>query len=166
MDNRELDALVVVHIFNWRWMQYPAPNSSQTVWKTGLFPPEAPNRICVANGYDRIWRPSTSDAPRFRDWDKCPWWEDDEFRRGFPCYSTDMAAVWAVEEHIKERGLVKEYIDALSDMLAPDDDFVSYDGIEWATYDGLWALIHATPQQRCTAALKAVGIDVSELEAA
>lgn len=44
---RELDALVAQTFFGWRWMKYPTPYNSRSLL-TGLFPPEAPGRICVA----------------------------------------------------------------------------------------------------------------------
>jgi len=107
---RELDALVAERIFGWRWMAYPAPNNPTETWLTAIFPPPAPDRIVVANRYDRIWRPSSRDAPRFVEWDTCPWWEDGEIQRGVPHYSTDIAAAWLVVEKMDfdERALVRD----------------------------------------------------------
>lgn len=98
---RELDALIAVRLFGWRWMRYPAPNNPSLLL-TGLFPPEAPDRICTANGYDQVWEPSNEHAPRFSTWDTCAWWEDGEFQRGFPHYSTDIAAAWTVVERLTD----------------------------------------------------------------
>ena len=58
-----------------------------------------------------------------------------------PSYSTSIAAAWLVEERIKELGLEPEYSEALLDLTDASEHF---------------ELIHASPEDRCLAALKAV----------
>ena len=109
---RELDALIAETFFGWRWMKYQAPNASVPRLLTGLFPPAAPGRLCVANRYDRIWLPSDRRAERFSGWDNAPWWESDglgghERRSGFAYYSTKMddasLVIQALDEHLWRR---------------------------------------------------------------
>ncbi len=57
-----------------------------------------------------------------------------------PHYSTDIAAAYQMEERIKELGLESEYSEALLDLTDASEHF---------------ELIHATPEDRCRAALAA-----------
>lgn len=59
-----------------------------------------------------------------------------------PEYSTDIAAAWEVEEEIKNKGIrmQADYITELTLTVGP----------------GKFEMVHATPEQRCKAALKAV----------
>ena len=57
-------------------------------------------------------------------------------------YSTDHTAVRLVEDEIERRGLVGPYVKALYAIVGKQ---------------GSWSLIRATPEQRCAAALRAVG---------
>ena len=66
-------------------------------------------------------------------------------------YSTDIAAAWLVEERIKELGLIEEYCMQLNRIANNTWDW--RDGMKNAL---LWQLIHATPEDRCRAALKAL----------
>lgn len=125
---RDLDAAVATTLFGWRWMQYQAPNSSAPKLLTGIFPPDAPNRICVANKYDSIWRPSHRHQPYFQDWDHCAWWQDGELRYGPPHYSTRMDDAWLVVEHLHRH----------ADRRWP------------------WAMLYLTPDAICRAALLSV----------
>jgi hypothetical protein len=100
---REVDAEIAATLFGWRWMTYPAPCNPQR-WLTGIFPPDAPNRVATPNGYDRVWQPSTSTAERFSNWDEPVWWDDGEIKRGLPKFSTDIAAAMQVVEAMRERG--------------------------------------------------------------
>ena len=84
---RELDGEVAERVFGWRWMAYPAPNLAERPLLAGLVPPEAPRRLCAPNGYDALWLPSDASARRFSTWDEMHWC-DDEWKRGFPRYST------------------------------------------------------------------------------
>lgn len=93
---REMDALVAVEIFGWRWMKYPAPNARDMVL-TGIFPPRSICSIESPNEYQRIWQPSDAAAPRFAPWDDPIWWDlDGTMQRGLPHYSTDISAAWLV----------------------------------------------------------------------
>jgi hypothetical protein len=67
-----------------------------------------------------------------------------------PAYSTDPAAARLVEDEIERRGLWRAYTEAL--LLAVIDLPPGVDTI----FEG-WALIRATPEARCRAALVAVG---------
>jgi hypothetical protein len=64
-------------------------------------------------------------------------------------YSTDIAAAWLVEERIAELGLIDEYCIELNAIANAHWD----DG---KRQPQRWQLIHATPEDRCRAALKAV----------
>jgi hypothetical protein len=66
-------------------------------------------------------------------------------RNAIPPYSTDIAAAFEMEAEIGRRGLRSKYARELVIETQGDD-----------TIHCVWALIHATPLQRCTAALRAV----------
>lgn len=65
-----------------------------------------------------------------------------------PYYSTDIAAAWVMEERIAELGLIEEYCFQLNAIanLHKDRDY--------CRHPQRWQLIHATPEDRCRAALK------------
>lgn len=62
--------------------------------------------------------------------------------------STDISQAMMVEDKILERGLQDKYCFELSKIVTPVD--------KEDIWNQRWYLIHATPQQRCQAALKAV----------
>jgi len=72
-----------------------------------------------------------------------------------PAYSTSIACAWEMEEHIFNtwnRGDIEAYCDELNQLA----------NSAWREMDRLpqkWQLIHATPEERCRAALMAVGGD-------
>jgi hypothetical protein len=70
-----------------------------------------------------------------------------------PDYADDYSAARQVEDEIERRKLETEYLQALRDI-ACKYKVVSEEGT-W------WALIRATPEHRCRAALKAAGIEVA-----
>jgi len=81
-------------------------------------------------------------------------------------YSTDPAACRLVEDAIERRELRYTYLDALCRELRFSTDGISgssehFDFSTWmagfVSGDALWALIRATPEERCHAALIAVG---------
>ena len=77
-----------------------------------------------------------------------------------PRYTTDYNAVALVREEIARRGLQAAFVQALVELVAP---FIQNDRFdEWTdeTTDALFALVNATPDQQCRAALRAVGVDV------
>jgi hypothetical protein len=142
---RELDALVAERCFGWRWRQYPAPGNKKML--TGLFPPEAPKRVCVPNHYDSIWLPSDATAPRFSDWDSCPWWEDGAIQHGIPSYSTDLAAAGQVLKKLDH-----DYFD-INIQNAPgltNEWYVQFTGLEHSVN------AKTLPLAICLAALKAL----------
>lgn len=72
--------------------------------------------------------------------------------RDIPAYSTDPAAARLVEDEIERRGLQRKYIIALDRLLSTNvykdwDDCLA----------DMWLAIRAAPEQRCRAALVAVG---------
>ena len=68
--------------------------------------------------------------------------------QNYPHYTTDHAAARLVEDEIERRGLRNEYVRAL---IAPGaEEVTSY--LWYVGHDDLWALIRATPEQRCRAA--------------
>lgn len=67
-------------------------------------------------------------------------WIDD-----VPDFSTRLSAAWEVEEQIHKKRLNVEYCSALKQVVAAKGEYV-----------GLFDYIHATPEQRCKAALLAV----------
>lgn len=60
-------------------------------------------------------------------------------------YSRDISAAYEVEEKIKELGLQVKYTQALKLLIIGEGE-----------YAGMFDFIHATPEQRCKAALIAV----------
>lgn len=96
---RELDALIAVVFYNWRWMSIPMREGQRL---TGIFPPDAPGRIPIPNGLDQDWLPSNAEAPRWGKWDQhIYYWDDGEIQGGdLTRYSTDINPTWqALEEH-------------------------------------------------------------------
>ena len=83
-------------------------------------------------------------------------------RLGLPAYTTDIVAARLVEDEIERRGLVDAYIDALAVLIDPNGNDISiFDTIiEMNGRRALWALLRATPEQRCWAALRAMGVEV------
>ena len=70
--------------------------------------------------------------------------------KGYPLYSTDISAAWLVEERIAELGLIEEYcfqLNAIANIHLDRDYY---------RQPQRWQLIHATPEDRCLAALAAV----------
>lgn len=60
-------------------------------------------------------------------------------------YSSNISDVWQVEEQIKKVSLTVEYTGALKQVVLSSGEYV-----------GMFDFIHATPEQRCKAALLAV----------
>ena len=65
-----------------------------------------------------------------------------------PEFSTDIAVAWLVEERIAELGLIKEYCMHLNEIANEHWDAGNRQSQRWQ-------LIHATPEDRCRAALMA-----------
>lgn len=66
-----------------------------------------------------------------------------------PPFTTDHDACRLVEDEIERRGLVREYITALGTVI----NAVPFDDDLWP-----WQHMRATPEQRCHAALIALGV--------
>ena len=67
-----------------------------------------------------------------------------------PPYSTDISAAWQMEDRIAELGLIEEYCFQLNSIANAHLDR------DYFRQPQRWQLIHATPEDRCRAALKAV----------
>lgn len=155
---RDLDAAIAVTFFGWRWMQYQAPNRATPWLLTGLFPPEAPNRICVANQYDLIWQPSDRHQERFTLWDHSTWWDDGQPRLGFPDYSTNMGDAWLVVTHLRDLWTAAtENVPGWQDSFnRPFDDAAFFERLQrHADRRWPWAMLYMTPAAICKAALLA-----------
>lgn len=82
-------------------------------------------------------------------------------------YSTDIAAAREMENWLEQdRSLRAAYVHLLTKAANPD---AKIDGRRvWLPSEGesmldlLWWLIHATPEQRCLAFLKAMGVEVED----
>jgi hypothetical protein len=80
-----------------------------------------------------------------------PWTGQDGMLRGLPEYSTDANRVREVEAEIERRGLELPYVDILVKIVLPTAE--NYRDLMRM---GVFALITATPEQRCRAAYRAV----------
>ena len=90
---RELDALVAVKLFGWRWVRFGVDNLA------GLVPPAS------ISDKPTFWHPVTDgDFERYGDWDRLGWDDKGSYHRGFPYYSTDWTAVPDIIAALKERG--------------------------------------------------------------
>jgi hypothetical protein len=83
---------------------------------------------------------------------------DIEYHWGYPVghdlaprFSTNMIDAYEMEARIRERGLAHPYARALSEL-------VRNTGVQYM--DGLFSLIHASPLQRCRAAIEAIKMAV------
>lgn len=74
-------------------------------------------------------------------------------------YSTDIAAAWAMEEHIAHLDLWVKYGTSLAEIVGKVDLSESEFRIISVSLKP-WDLCHASPKNRCLAALKAVGVEV------
>lgn len=92
------------------------------------------SKRAVANTSDEIGSPVWDNNRRVDAW----------------CPSTNITATWEMEEMIEQRGLNLLYAQALMAVLLFEGFVPEDDEALW------WALIHASPYQRCCAALKAV----------
>jgi len=75
--------------------------------------------------------------------------------------STDIAAAWKVEEKLMELDKILEYLEALQvEANGTEKGLTLTNKIIGYTYnfEEIFNLIHATPAQRCRAALKALGV--------
>ena len=69
-----------------------------------------------------------------------------------PRFSTDIAAAYQMEERIAELGLIEKYCSCLASIVWPHQSHP-------APLPLTWYVIHATPEDRCRAALMAVEKD-------
>ena len=68
-----------------------------------------------------------------------------------PDYPNDISAAYELEDSIPEDQRIG-YLDKLFEILDTDlKELVLYDGVYWASYKTIWAIAHATPEQRCRA---------------
>ena len=116
---RELDALVAEKVMGWRKKTLPGGGGGFTAW------------VDENEKVMKLISNSTMSETCYR----C-----DYFRP-----STDIAAVWEVEEEIDKRNLRVAYCQALQIVIRSQKDYVT-------TFD----YVHASPADRCKAALLAV----------
>ena len=68
-------------------------------------------------------------------------------------YTADSRWAYKMEKALSESER-PDYLSALCIECQVGDELLYYDGVEWASYEGVWALVHATPEQRCRAFVK------------
>lgn len=124
---RELDKLVAEKVFNWR--KVPGP-------KTDYDGP--------CESFDVLVPPTIADPfplypPKgvIKPWYFCEYW------------STDITAAWKVEQEIKNRKIISKYVIALMEVVGVENR-CPFSDIE------MFSIIHASPADRCKAALLAV----------
>lgn len=71
-----------------------------------------------------------------------------------PEYSTNIAAAFQVEKRIKEMGISERYAYFLVETVIPNSAFGFLN--RGAYEKDIFAMVHASPEHRCIAALKAV----------
>lgn len=82
---------------------------------------------------------------------------------GLPDYTTDYNACREVEDRIERQGLQESYLNALVHICDPDahpQDDLDMWRVTSVRTDNLWSLVHGAPEQRCRAALRAMGVAV------
>ena len=80
-------------------------------------------------------------------------WQYGTYHPELKNYSSDMNAAWEVEEKAAEKDKV-EYIAALMQVVWDDVDYISMvDPDSMTAWKDLYDVVHATPAQRCRAAL-------------
>jgi hypothetical protein len=150
MDLQAIDALVAEKVLGWTWMRYDTwRGECKLLWPVEEWPPPS------GDDFGRL----EGDARRLLSYD-------------MPQYTEDIAAAWRMEGEMERRGLMEGYVDALAEIVAPDAAHVYYSAIEvytsreWDGHKWAWAMVHASPLQRCLAALKVVGVEVEAEEEA
>ena len=73
--------------------------------------------------------------------------------------STDICAAYEMEEEIEQRGLAEAYVRALIDITT--GNLMRHD-LRGLYEDDMWKVAHASPAQRCRAALAAAGMIAKE----
>ena len=135
----ELDALVLEVVMGWQWLPL-APDAAEAQG-------QVPARQVL---WDPRWgrpRGSADDFRELPDGRLVPW--------DAPRPSADAGAARDVEEQIERRRLQYPYLVALASVV-PDGRSGSQD------WRDTWAALRATPEQRCRAALRAVGLTSEE----
>lgn len=143
---RGLDALIAENIFGWRWMMHHPEQDSLMHGRRFLM---SPDQKPTVGG--KVWAiPASTELPMMNliAWDG-------------PHYSTDMNAARQVEEAIDRLGLMRPYLLALGRHIPSFDGTpreVPYGGLVFDNVGitELWWMVHATPEQRCRAALTAI----------
>lgn len=133
-DDRELDALVAECVMGWLWFT--------ALGDSFLVPPFGHE---TARSFHVHWEEGKLGRPRFDIELSYP---DHYWNWKIPPYSTDIASAMLVEERIAELGenARRRYANRLRDIVRGDP-------VEDVT---LFKCIHATPRQRCEAALAAI----------
>lgn len=123
MDDRELEVRVAHDVMGWRFVRQGGMRVDSF-----LLPPDE-----VAWYIDKyvITKPTDED------------FQHDGKATRVPKFSTDIGAAMQVEDRIEQIGKCREYCDALARVV----------GVTNLGVKDFWNLIHATPRQRCLAAL-------------
>lgn len=126
MEPMEVGLAVAEHIFK-----------AKVIGKEGC--PES--RLLIGHFGYNSWQPLSGER-----WQNASWRNSDE-RAWLDCprYGESISAAWEVEEKIKELRLQAKYCEALKQVVIGTGEYV-----------GMFDYIHATPEQRCKAALLAV----------
>jgi hypothetical protein len=132
---RELDALVAEKVMGWGWVRTMGGDiHNEHIW---LMPPEEARRY----------------LPDFRLMKPPVEWRE-QWRRDLPHYSTDIAKAWLVVEKMREQAWrldIGSYYQDHHGWSACFDNYSTYFRSDAPT----------APRAICLAALKAVGVDVS-----
>lgn len=145
LQGRELDA-AVAELMGWVWL---AVEGGQAI----IVPPD------YKSGRYGTWLFNLalcdSKTPRYSEWTCAS-------NYTLPRYSQSLDLFREVENEIERRGLTEQYVEALSEIVAPDCIGIYSSAIEIDTHHGMdghkfvWLLVHASPEQKARAALKAV----------
>lgn len=150
MSARERDAMVAEHVMNLEIIH--------RLWPCGYAPD--------GSGYEAVWvDEGDENSPWYMSRDAVykvrePGVRPNELGRWcrpVPFYTTDLTAARIVEDEIERRRLQLVYIKRLIELLDIYDASLRSDQHDLSTY-ALWQLSRATSDQRCYAALKAVGV--------
>lgn len=154
LSERERDALVAVHVMGadpesvavlprHDWERRPDGTINMSAWMSDEYPDSGPR--CRRCG-------DMPHAPKYGETLEVGPCEPHvtNYTGTFPDYAPRM------KEALEARRLQAAYLIALFDVLGLDNTPLKPMGAR-----SLWMLVHATPEQRCLAALRAVGVEVT-----
>lgn len=137
LDSRNKDVLVAEHLMGWVWQPVPWMNNEQSML--------VPNITFLKH-------------------------EDARVKLGMhiyefvPRYTTDWNAFLLVEKRIDTQGLQEKYARALCSvchvLIGNNSLDIEDPGLDYVDIENIWSLVTATLDQRCQAALRAIGVEV------